>query len=366
MLNYYNNFVQNIKTFKWSPTPEDVEKAEKKMLSVIKTPYEQKFIEFGEHKINTIKMGQGEPLVLIHGFGAGIGFWIGNLDFLAKHYTVYAIDLPGFARSSRPDPKTIQTIDDAEKYWTETIDGWAKEVGVDKFHLLGHSLGGYVSACYTMQHPERVKTLILCDGWGVSVKPVDYEQNLSFKAKVLSRLFSIDISLGIVRNIGPKLISKFRQDLLAKFGHLHPVAPKDESINAIADYVYHSNSQVPATGEHLFRLVSLPLGWAARPLYHRLKDIDPSIDISFIYGEYSWIDPNQGIQLEKELDNVKSVHIIQNSGHHVYIDNLPQFHDSILKIIPKPNLPESKLYKEFISQKEEIGHETQAPSGFNV
>ncbi|KAM9996337.1 hypothetical protein ACTFIY_002530 [Dictyostelium cf. discoideum] len=331
MMSYFKSF----SPWRLSPSKLEMETAEKRILSNIKTPYEQKFVKVGDYEINTIKIGdKGEPLVLIHGFGAGIGLWCCNLDFLAKHYTVYAIDLLGFGRSSRPDPELIKSIDDAEKLWCDSIYEWSKELGLKKFNLVGHSLGGYVAATYSMKYPETLKHTLLLDCWGISVKPIDYEQNMTFSRRMLTKMLSIDISLSIVRKVGPKLVTRFRKDLLTKFQHVHPIEMADNSENIVSNYIYHSNSVEPATGEHLFRMVSLPFGWAANPLLPRIPLIDPSVDISFIYGEQSWIDSKPGFQLQKEMSNIKHVHLLKNSGHHVYADNIPDFHDYIIKSIP--------------------------------
>ncbi|EGC32826.1 hypothetical protein DICPUDRAFT_49330 [Dictyostelium purpureum] len=335
MLNYFKTF----SIWRTAPTQIDIENAEKKIFSNLKTEYEQKFIDIGNGQvINTIKIGdKGEPIVLVHGFGAGIGLWCCNLDFLSKYYTVYAIDLIGFGRSSRPDPEQIKTLDEAENTWTESINEWSKKVGLDKFHLVGHSLGGYVSACYALKYPNKVNTLLLCDPWGLPARPIDFEENLTMPKRLISKYLSIDASLSIVRKMGPKLVSKFRRDLLMKFQHVFPIEPTDNTENIISDYIYHSNSLEPASGEHLFRMVSLPFGYASSPLFERMKQIDSNVNISFIYGEHSWIDPTPGFLLQKEMKNIKNIHMLSRSGHHVYIDNLDEFHNSILNSIPISN-----------------------------
>jgi len=140
--------------------------------------------------INTVKVGKGSPLVLVHGnllffttwtdkilgFGAGVGFWVCNLKELSQKHTVYAIDLLGFGRSSRT-PYTGKTTDQAEAYFVDSIEEWRKAMNLQKFHLLGmrlfgellinnilgHSFGGYLSSIYTLKHPESVHHLLLAD-----------------------------------------------------------------------------------------------------------------------------------------------------------------------------------------------------------
>lgn len=108
-------------------------------------------------------MGQGPPLVLLHGFGGGIGIWLSNLDELAKTNTIYAIDVLGFGRSSRPQFVKDQTspADSAETFFIDSLHEWTHAMKLDKFNLLGHSMGGYISAIYALRHPEKLSHLIL-------------------------------------------------------------------------------------------------------------------------------------------------------------------------------------------------------------
>ena len=122
-----------------------------------------------KNKIRTIKVGNHSdqekiPLVLVHGFGGGLGFFILNYKYLSKERNVYGIDLLGFGLSSRPKfPKDpIET----ENMFVESIEQWRIEMGLEKLNLLGHSFGGYISALYALKYPDHLHHLILADPWG--------------------------------------------------------------------------------------------------------------------------------------------------------------------------------------------------------
>lgn len=71
------------------------------------------------------------------GFASGLGLWVHNIKELAEHHKVYAIDLPGFGRSSRK-PFQGKTHEEAEEFFVEALEAWRKSIGLEeKFILIG-------------------------------------------------------------------------------------------------------------------------------------------------------------------------------------------------------------------------------------
>lgn len=86
--------------------------------------------------------GEKLPLVMVHGFAAGVGIWSLNFDAICKDRKIYAFDLPGFGRSSRPE-FNFSDSQDCEWQIVQAIERWRVAVGLnEKFILLGHSFGG--------------------------------------------------------------------------------------------------------------------------------------------------------------------------------------------------------------------------------
>jgi pimeloyl-ACP methyl ester carboxylesterase len=114
-------------------------------------------IQIKDHTIFYTVKGEGKPLLLIHGYGAGIWVWEKQIEALSQFYRVYALDLIGHGFSDRPKiPYTPETY---IHFFRNFMDG----VGIEKATLVGNSMGGGIAWAMAILFPERVNHLILID-----------------------------------------------------------------------------------------------------------------------------------------------------------------------------------------------------------
>jgi pimeloyl-ACP methyl ester carboxylesterase len=100
------------------------------------------------------------PLLLIHGFGASTDHWRKNIAELQNDCLVYAIDLLGFGRSSKPDWVYSGQL------WQEQLATFIQEVVGQPVVLAGNSLGGYAALCVGGNHPELTRGVVLLNSAG--------------------------------------------------------------------------------------------------------------------------------------------------------------------------------------------------------
>ncbi len=114
-----------------------------------------KKIRVGKLDISYLAGGQGEPLVVIHGGGEGAIGWLKNAKELARHYSIYIPDLPGFGES--------QPINDSFDVgnFVNFIDDFSSNLGLKRFHLMGHSMGAGIALRYALRSPGKISRLVL-------------------------------------------------------------------------------------------------------------------------------------------------------------------------------------------------------------
>ncbi|KAI6074673.1 1-acylglycerol-3-phosphate O-acyltransferase ABHD5 [Aix galericulata] len=268
------------------------------------------------------------PLVLLHGFGGGVGMWALNFEELCENRTVHAFDLLGFGRSSRPHFDADAR--EAENQFVESIEQWRKEMGLEKMILLGHNLGGFLAAAYSLKYPSRVKHLILVEPWGFPERPdnAEHERPIPIWIKALGAILSPFNPLAGLRIAGPfglSLVQRLRPDFKRKYASMF-----DD--NTVTEYIYHCNVQSPS-GETAFKNMTIPYGWAKRPMLQRIPQMDQDIPITVVYGARSCIDGNSGSTIQSLRPNsyVKTIAIL-GAGHYVYADQPEDFNQRVKDI----------------------------------
>ena len=120
------------------------------------------FIKVNGYNIHYRDVGQGPPVVLLHGIFSSLQTWDGWIGDLSKTHRVIALDMPGYGLTGAP-----KDIDDfSEQNIVNTFAKFVDRLQLEHFSLVGNSLGGYVAATYAADYPERVDRLILLDPFG--------------------------------------------------------------------------------------------------------------------------------------------------------------------------------------------------------
>lgn len=260
---------------------------------------------------------------MLHGYGAGLAFWYKNYEALSRApgWRLYSLDLLGMGRSSRP-PFQIHAKDragkiaEAENWFIDALEEWRNEKKIERFTLMGHSLGGYMAVAYALKYPGHLKKLILVSPAGILEDPYtvnedfrepvekssmineftqDQDETTSANVKDTNKpFFQTDIRevpaspkppqwhypkwltplwdakvspFTILRwtgPLGPKIVSGWSS---RRFSHL----PTEEA-QALHDYSYSLFMQ-PSSGEHALSYILAPGMFARRPLIRRIQGV---------------------------------------------------------------------------------------------
>jgi pimeloyl-ACP methyl ester carboxylesterase len=117
----------------------------------------------GAPGVNYVEIGEGEPIVFVHGIAGCWRNWLENLPYFGRNYRAIAIDLPGFGDS--PMPSWQITMGD----YGRVIHDFCERLGIDRVAaLVGNSMGGFVGTEAVVEAPERFDRLVLISAAGIS------------------------------------------------------------------------------------------------------------------------------------------------------------------------------------------------------
>lgn len=316
-----------------------------------------------EYSVERVGEPAEETLVMLHGYGAGLGLFYQNFEPITrvKGWRLYALDMLGMGNSSRPsfrieakDPK--EKIAEAESFFVDALEEWRKIRNIEKFTLLGHSLGGYLAVSYALKYPGHLNKLILASPVGIPEDPNAVQAGLpepesstmgneftQTQEEIVQQKPNVSAKNGrqspkqtpqaprrklpgwlvwlwdtnavspfsIVRiggPLGPRFVSGWTS---RRFNHLPP-----EEASALHLYAYNLFRQ-KGSGEYALTYILAPGAYARNPLINRIDEvgrrvIKPATDgqaakketgfpVVFMYGDSDWMDVAGGFASEEKI-----------------------------------------------------------------
>lgn len=245
--------------------------------------------------------GNKEVLVLVHGYASANAYWAPVLARLQERFQVYCVELIGWGRSDRV-PWTAKTPDEAYALFRDSLERWRRVMGLEKFVLLGHSLGTHACAAYTIAHPHRVSHLIFASPAGVGLCPeglrskivqsaweYDFDppsdsgmstvsnnafkknfQISAFNEAFLSCFWESSLTpMDGIRWLGPfghvAVASVLEKRALKTRGNSYLRKLNQDQIQALIDFTYQNQAN-PPSGERCLSTIFMWQAWARKPL----------------------------------------------------------------------------------------------------
>jgi pimeloyl-ACP methyl ester carboxylesterase len=225
--------------------------------------------------------GEGEPVVFVHGLSGSTRWWFRNVRTIAERHRIYLVDLPGFGtmRSLRGRFVLAETAT-----W---LSEWMEAAGLERAHLVGHSMGGYASVRLAASRPELVRRLVLVAPAGV---PAERSMLGHLVPLLLTVRHATPAFLAVLvqeaLRMGPMTLWRVARDLLAE-----DVRGDLRNIEAPTLLVWGENDPLipPAVGDLLREEISnsrlLLLQRAGHvPMFDQPKEFDAAL-LTFLSGE---------------------------------------------------------------------------------
>ncbi|WP_283153836.1 2-succinyl-6-hydroxy-2,4-cyclohexadiene-1-carboxylate synthase [Guptibacillus hwajinpoensis] len=253
--------------------------------------------------------GEGEPLLLLHGFTGSSENWSSFMKRWSRLYKVIAIDLIGHGESAKPN--------DASQYTMESMGSYLKQLlnllGIDQLHLLGYSMGGRFALSFAVQYPSLIKTLIL-----ESSSPGLFTED--------QRRERVQKDHALARRIQKEGIEDFVTfwESLPLFSSQKKLSP---SIQSEIRKQRLSNTEIGLANS----LIGMGTG-AQASYWSVLEKI--TFPVLLIVGEYDQKFISIGKQMEKKLPQADFVQII-GAGHTIHVEEPEIFDKMVVAFLKK-------------------------------
>jgi len=248
-------------------------------------------------------LGQGVPLLFIHGLGSSIRDWENQMPYFAERYRVIALDLRGHGKSDKPPGPY------SSKQFADDIAALIRSLHIGPAHVVGLSLGGFIACQLAVDHGDLVRTLIV-----VNSVPDLPRDTLRDRFRIRSTLLLRQI---IVRFFGMRALGRFLSKKLFPRGDQEEL--RQTFIERWADNDKHA---------YLSSLATVPT-WN---LEHRLSSI--TCPACLVSGAHDFFPLALKEAYARKMPDARLV-VIPNSGHCTPMDEPERFNKAVMSFLSK-------------------------------
>lgn len=268
-------------------------------------PITRNWVDVLGARVHYLHAGAGRPLLLIHGVAGSSSTWSRSIPELARHMSVYAIDLINMGKSER-----IAGLDAGLEATADRVAAAMDALGLDSADIVGHSHGGAVAWMLAARHPRRVKSLIL-------FAPANPYSDLG---DALVKIYNTWPGNLAVR-MAPYLPIRIQRNALARM-YGDPSRIPDGSVEA-----YVTGLKVPGTTRHIRSII--------RDWFAEMEKLSAALTlVADIPTLLVWGDRDRAVDLESanELRQIlpQSKVCVVPSGGHIVFEELPDESNRIM------------------------------------
>lgn len=232
--------------------------------------------------------GQGQPLVLISGLGYTLWQWHKMIPGLAKRYQVIAFDNRGVGRTEKPaGPYSADLL-------AEDTASLLEALKIERAHVMGHSMGGFIAQALVLKHAEKIDKLILCatNFGGPNHIPVTQE------------------AMAVLSDVSGDPVERFKRGIVVScapgFAEAHP--------DIIAEWLEY-RAQNPIEPEPYQAQMAVGLGLLSAQASFEEKLSDVQAPTLILFGKYDKVVPPENAELLAEKIPDSKIHILADAGH---------------------------------------------------
>lgn len=253
-------------------------------------------------EIAYIKEGKGkQTIVFIHGLSSNADAWSRNIQSLKEKHTCLALDLPGFGKSSKVAPAYTPT------FYAEVVAKLIDKLKLKNVVVAGHSMGGQTAIKLALNHPKKLKKLIL-------IAPAGIEEFNDKQALLMKTAVTADV------------VYKTTDEQIDRNYQLNFFKVPEEAQTMISDR--KKIKQAPDFSEYCNAVAKSIAGMLDDPIHEELKRL--SIKTLVIFGENDNLIPNKYLNpalttalvggMAKEKIKNSTLHFVFESGHFVQFE----------------------------------------------